>query len=288
MGLGELSASFWILLGLGILSIAAAIKYTVGKTAYGYRGLGDLFVFLFFGWVGVVGTNYLHTGVLNPWLLLPATSVGLFAVGVLNLNNMRDHVNDARSNKRTLVVWMGFNKAKLYHLSLISLGWMTMLIFAAYHFRDTWHYLFLLALPIFVLNVRWVLNHIQACTIGWRAEKSGARHLLLHHTHRHWSVDSFLEEIQGKDLSWDWQYLPLIFKRPAKTSRDVLLQKPTWYLRVRDNNGAVGLGEVSMIEGLSVESLSNIEVALRALASGHLKSLEKLPAFSIRHRNGLE
>ena len=158
IGLGELSISFWIFFALGILSIAAAIKYTVGKTAYGYRGLGDLFVFLFFGWVGVVGTNFLHTGSLDPWLLLPATSVGLFAVGVLNLNNMRDHENDAQSNKRTMVVWMGFNKAKLYHLSLISVGWMTMLIFAAYHFRDTWHYLFLLALPIFVLNVRWVLT----------------------------------------------------------------------------------------------------------------------------------
>jgi len=159
VGLGDaISTSFWILLVLGLLSIAAAIKYTVGKKAYGYRGMGDIFVFLFFGWIGVLGTHFLHVGYVDWLLLLPATSVGLFAVGVLNLNNMRDHVNDALCNKRTLVVLMGFDKAKRYHLSLILVGWACMLAFAIIRFNAIWHFLFLLALPIFLFNLRWVFK----------------------------------------------------------------------------------------------------------------------------------
>ena len=107
---------------LGLSAIYAAIKYTIGKNPYGYIGLGDIFVFIYFGIVGVAGTYYLHVNTFDPWILLPASAIGLLSSGVLNLNNMRDIENDARSGKRTLVVYIGSKAAKIYHLVLISLS----------------------------------------------------------------------------------------------------------------------------------------------------------------------
>lgn len=109
-----------LMLSIGILAIVAAFKYTVGKNPYGYLGLGDLSVFLFFGITGVMGTYYLHTGVLSDHVLLPAVAVGLFSAAVLNLNNLRDHENDRASGKITLVVRMGFYNGKIYQLMLIG------------------------------------------------------------------------------------------------------------------------------------------------------------------------
>ncbi len=108
-----------LFLGLGIASILAAINYTVGKTAYGYRGLGDLFVFLFFGLLAVLGTYFLFHHQLNGLLLLPATAIGLLSAAVLNLNNMRDIDSDRNAGKNTLVVKIGFTKSKKYHVFLI-------------------------------------------------------------------------------------------------------------------------------------------------------------------------
>ncbi len=119
---------------LGICSIIAAFKYTMGKSAYGYRGLGDLFVLLFFGYVGVLGIAFLLTHTFQAIWLLPATFSGLMAVSVLNLNNMRDHEGDKASGKNTLVVKMGFKKAKQYHLFLLLTAWTCMIFFL----RD-WH-----------------------------------------------------------------------------------------------------------------------------------------------------
>jgi len=111
-----------IWLSIGIAAIAAAIKYTVGSSPYGYRGLGDLFVFLFFGIVGVMGTYMLNTAVWS-WMALPlATCIGCFSTAVLNLNNLRDHENDRAMNKRTLVVMMGFVNGKRYQTGLILTG----------------------------------------------------------------------------------------------------------------------------------------------------------------------
>ena len=115
-------ASLLFFLVLGIIAIGAAVKYTVGNTAYGYRGLGDVFVFIFFGLVSVLGGNYLYNGTLEPLQLLPAFSIGALSTAVLNLNNMRDHVGDELANKNTLVVLMGFEKAKVYHSFLILGG----------------------------------------------------------------------------------------------------------------------------------------------------------------------
>jgi len=107
--------TFYVMLTIGFLGIAAAIKYTIGKNAFGYKGLGDLFVFMFFGIVGVLGTSFLQAGSIEWIELLPATSIGFLCTGVLNLNNMRDHKNDRDSGKNTLVVAIGYRSAKVYH-----------------------------------------------------------------------------------------------------------------------------------------------------------------------------
>ncbi|AMA48888.1 MULTISPECIES: 1,4-dihydroxy-2-naphthoate octaprenyltransferase [Flavobacterium] len=116
-------------LGLGIVSIIAAIKYTVGNFAYGYKGLGDLFVFIFFGWVSTLGSNFLFTKDFDILLMLPASAIGMLSAGVLNLNNMRDEVLDRRSGKNTLVVKMGGNNAKKYHYFLIITAMILIILF---------------------------------------------------------------------------------------------------------------------------------------------------------------
>lgn len=127
--------NFWYSLGylvLGILAIASAIRYTVGKNPYGYRGFGDLFVFLFFGWVSTLGVYFMFakTFAEGYLLFLPATAIGLLSVAVLNLNNMRDILSDTQSKKNTLVVQMGLPKAKLYHYFLVITAMVLVLIFA--------------------------------------------------------------------------------------------------------------------------------------------------------------
>ena len=114
--------SFFVFLGLGVFSILAAITYTVGKKAYGYSGLGDVFVFLFFGLIGVFGVYYLHIQQLDFQVVWMAFFTGLLSTAVLNMNNMRDIVNDKKSGKNTLVVKLGFEKSKWYHTFLILGG----------------------------------------------------------------------------------------------------------------------------------------------------------------------
>jgi 1,4-dihydroxy-2-naphthoate polyprenyltransferase len=138
---------------LGISAIFAAVKYTVGKNPYGYIGLGDFFVFIYFGIVGVAGTYYLHVNTFDPWILLPASAIGMLSSGVLNLNNMRDVENDARSGKRTLVVHIGSEAAKIYHLVLISLSILFSLVYTFVHFNSFYQFLFMLTCPLFALNV---------------------------------------------------------------------------------------------------------------------------------------
>ncbi|MBC3621210.1 MAG: 1,4-dihydroxy-2-naphthoate polyprenyltransferase [Vibrio metschnikovii] len=106
-------------LALGVLAILAAIAYTVGNKPYGYVGLGDVSVFIFFGLLGVSGSYFLHTGQIEWRLLLPSLGCGLLAVSVLNINNMRDIENDALCGKRTVVVRLGQQRAKIYHLLLL-------------------------------------------------------------------------------------------------------------------------------------------------------------------------
>lgn len=118
-----------LFLVLGLASIAAAIKYTVGKNAYGYSGFGDVFVFIFFGLVSVLGSNFLFTKTLDWKLILPAIAIGLLSVAVLNLNNMRDIENDKIANKNTLVVKKGLAWAKKYHEVIILIASLSFMLF---------------------------------------------------------------------------------------------------------------------------------------------------------------
>ncbi|GLU44997.1 1,4-dihydroxy-2-naphthoate octaprenyltransferase [Allomuricauda sp. NBRC 101325] len=127
-GLGNL-LYILIFFVLGLLSIWAAIKYTMGDNPYGYKGMGDLFVFLFFGLLGVMGSMFLFSKSLYPTAWLPAIAIGLLCVGVLNLNNLRDVVSDKKHGKYTLVVKMGFENGKRYHFALIGLALLCFLWF---------------------------------------------------------------------------------------------------------------------------------------------------------------
>ncbi|MBD3635867.1 MAG: 1,4-dihydroxy-2-naphthoate octaprenyltransferase [Crocinitomicaceae bacterium] len=144
---------FFVFLIVGLGAIAAAIKYTVGKRAYGYSGLGDVFVFIFFGLVGVIGSFYLQSHRIDWILLFPAITMGCFSVAVLNLNNMRDRENDQKVGKSTLAVLLGFEGSKIYHFILFLLAYLAfpVPVLGSIEF-DQWLIVVAL-LPIFIFHV---------------------------------------------------------------------------------------------------------------------------------------
>jgi 1,4-dihydroxy-2-naphthoate octaprenyltransferase len=146
----------WMYVLLAVLCVIAAITYTVGKKAYGYNGFGDLFVFIFFGLVSVLGSYTLYTKTFNPEIIFPAITIGLLSTAVLNLNNMRDQVNDKSSNKITLVVKLGKSKAKVYHFFLVLLA----IISAVFFLQElnTFRYLFLIPFCMLTLHLQKVNN----------------------------------------------------------------------------------------------------------------------------------
>lgn len=144
---------------IGISAIVAAIKYTIGKKPYGYIGLGDLFVFVFFGIVGVCGTYYLHSGSLDPWILLPASTIGLFSSSVLNINNLRDIESDAEAGKKTLVVRLGVKTAKVYHGLLVLFAVLLSVVYTIVFFKSPVQLLFMLTLPFLLIDVRNVIQN---------------------------------------------------------------------------------------------------------------------------------
>lgn len=155
---GEINYYFTGFFITGLVAIAAAIKYTVGKNAYGYSGLGDVFVFVFFGPVAVTGTFLLNNGFQfhsgKDWLVFfPAISVGLLCAAVLNVNNIRDIENDKASGKYTIPVKIGVERARVYHLLLISAALLLILFYAFSRFHPI---KLILCLPALVLlnNVR--------------------------------------------------------------------------------------------------------------------------------------
>lgn len=156
---------------LGLASIFAAIKYTIGKNPYGYVGFGDLFVFLFFGILGVTGTYYLHTHSFDFWLILPASSLGLLSSAVLNLNNMRDIENDTLSGKKTLVVRIGAKAAKYYHVILISLAMILSVIYTIRFFDSAFQLLFLITFPLFFLDIKTVLQNTKPIELNSELKK---------------------------------------------------------------------------------------------------------------------
>ena len=138
---------------LGIASVIAALKYTIGKNAYGYSGLGDVFVFLFFGLLSVLGSYYLLDHQMVWDLLLPASTIGFLSMAVLNLNNMRDIENDAKNNKNTLVVNLGSSKAKIYHYVLISLAVLLTLIYSIINDHSIRQLIYVIAFLPLIINL---------------------------------------------------------------------------------------------------------------------------------------
>lgn len=144
--------TFLLFLALGLGAIAAAIYYTMGSSPYGYVGLGDISVFIFFGLVAVCGTYFLHAGELNWSVVLPSTTCGLFSVGVLNVNNIRDIESDRSAGKKSIPVRLGRRKAIIYHWLIIIGGFLAALIFTLYNFQSVWQFAFFLSLPLFLKN----------------------------------------------------------------------------------------------------------------------------------------
>ena len=138
---------------LGIASVIAALKYTIGKNAYGYSGLGDVFVFLFFGLLSVLGSYYLLDHQMVWDLLLPASTIGFLSMAVLNLNNMRDIENDAKNNKNTLVVSLGSSKAKIYHYVLISLAVLLTLLYSIINDHSIRQLIYVIAFLPLIINL---------------------------------------------------------------------------------------------------------------------------------------
>ena len=152
-------------LALGLAAIWAAVSYTAGSRPYGYAGLGDVSVFVFFGLVGVGGTYFLQTQALPPLVLLPAAALGCFATAVLNVNNIRDIRSDALAGKITIPVRLGPAHARRYHGLLLLLGLGCATLFVALTYHSPWQWLFALAAPLFGFN---------AVQVGRRQE---ARHI---------------------------------------------------------------------------------------------------------------
>ena len=153
------SLDSFVLMLLGYFAIKAAMKYTLGSSPYGYRGWGDLYVFLFFGLVSVGGSFFVLTHSFGSWLmLLPSAAIGFFSTAVLNVNNIRDMETD-RLNRVTTAICLGDKGAKIYQCVLIIAGWVSMIVYASLRFFDLWHFLFFLVMPLFVFHLVYVWKH---------------------------------------------------------------------------------------------------------------------------------
>ncbi len=178
LALGSGLALLWVALGaaglglflgfaaLGVAAIWAAVNYTAGANPYGYAGLGDISVFLFFGIVGVCGTYFLQTRALPLAVLLPAAALGCFSTAVLNVNNIRDINSDVLAGKITIPVRLGPVYARRYHWLLLLFGLGCAVLYVAFTFNplhsSNWRWLFLASVPLFFFNARQV----------WRRQES--------------------------------------------------------------------------------------------------------------------
>ena len=156
---------FYIFLGLGLLAIIAAILYTNGYRPYGYMGLGDISVFLFFGWLGVVGTYYLMTSTFSWDLLLPGAACGLLTVAVLNVNNIRDIKSDLQAGKLSIPARLGREKATWYHIALLAVGFLCAAIYVVLNYSRPIQWLFILALPLLYINGKAVMTKFTSAEL---------------------------------------------------------------------------------------------------------------------------
>jgi 1,4-dihydroxy-2-naphthoate octaprenyltransferase len=174
----NLNASFFIFLLLGIAAILAAMGYTMGKNPYGYAGLGDLFVLLFFGLLGVLGTCFLFSGYLNPYHILPALTSGLFATAVLNVNNIRDIESDNLAGKKSIPVRIGRQKAVIYHWLLLGVGFGLAVIYVIINYDSPFQFLFIISLPLFIKNGFDVKNKTTASELDPSLKKMAISSLI--------------------------------------------------------------------------------------------------------------
>ena len=145
-----------LLLLLGVAAIWAAMHYTLGKNPYGYRGLGDLSVFIFFGLTSVLGAYFVVAHTIDSLLLiLPAVTIGCFSVAVLNVNNIRDMESDA-GNRVTIPLKFGALNAKIYQTVLIVFAWLCMLLFTLMTYTSAWNFLYLITLPLYMIHLKMV------------------------------------------------------------------------------------------------------------------------------------
>lgn len=161
-----------VFLVLGLMAILAAITYTVGNRPYGYIGLGDISVLIFFGWLSVAGSYVLQTGHFDSIVMLPATACGLLATAVLNINNLRDIDNDRLSGKNTLAVRLGAQKARRYHMLLLMAAPLCLGLFALIYLQSLAGWLFILSLPLLVKQGRYVLRETTAFSMRPMLEKT--------------------------------------------------------------------------------------------------------------------
>ena len=150
---------FFFLLGIG--SIIAAIRYTMGDNAYGYRGMGDAFVFVFFGLVSVIGCYVLFAKQIDHVTLLPACTIGLLSAAVLNLNNMRDRLSDKKSNKITLAVKLGETNVKKYHYILVIGAIILSALFGVLYYTSPFNLIFIITYIPLLLHLKQVKNNID-------------------------------------------------------------------------------------------------------------------------------
>jgi len=160
-----------VFFNLGIAAIIAAITYTVGKKAYGYRAMGDVFVFVFFGIVGVMGCYFLFTQSLTNWIVLPAITIGLLSAAVLNLNNMRDRIEDAKVNKNTLAVVLGGRRVKIYHAFLVTIAFISALVYFLLNAKGLIYFLPLVAFAPIFFNLRIVFMNDEPANLDPELKK---------------------------------------------------------------------------------------------------------------------
>lgn len=167
-GLAMVLCSFKVLLDirsislvvLGAAAIWAAMHYTLGDNPYGYRGLGDIFVFIFFGLVSVLGAAYVCSHTINPIWVLPAAAIGCWSIGVLNVNNIRDMKTDA-ATRTTVALKLGLNNARVYQTALIVAGWSFMLIFSLITAVTCKQWIYFITIPLFAMHLRGVWTRVD-------------------------------------------------------------------------------------------------------------------------------
>ncbi len=167
-----------IFLIAGASALVAAVKYTVGRKPYGYRAMGDLAVFIFFGPVGVIGTFFLHTGFFRGDIILPSLTAGLLSVAVLNLNNMRDIENDRKHGKITVALLLGDRYKRIYHISLLIAAVSSSIVFSMMNSLPLWRYIYLVAFIPLIISAYKVISYNNPSELDPELKKTAVSNML--------------------------------------------------------------------------------------------------------------